>query len=114
MDDLDHLNHLGNLMVEFGQDYTYDYGDDETLAFAAFIRGGSRNRTEGALRELIRLDAECSTEAALESALEDAGMAIYRTEGETPYRDFVGRLRTWLTESLADPESQRWDLHPRR
>jgi hypothetical protein len=99
-------DHLGNLMIEYSQDYFEDYGD-ERLAFQAFLDYGNLERTEGALNELTRLDKDCQTEATLEEALVAKGLCILMTGGETPYRDFVARLRGWLAESLADPNSQR-------
>lgn len=107
-------DHFGNLMVEFGEDFFYEYDGDEARAFAGFINGGDRVRTEGALRELTRIEAMCTTEEELDTALTEAGLRVSMIEGALPYREFTQRLIGWLTESLADPESQRWDLHPRQ
>jgi hypothetical protein len=92
---------LANLMVEYSQDYFDDYAD-ERAAFAAFLKGGNRARTEGALRELGLVEAECPDESSLERALTRAGLAIVMTDGANPYRDFVRRLRTWLIEALPE------------
>lgn len=93
---------LANLMVEYSQDFFDDYAD-ERAAFDAFIKGGNRARTEGALRQLDLVASAGTDESDLERVLTRAGLAIVMTEGPTPYRDFVQRLRTWLTESLEDP-----------
>jgi hypothetical protein len=95
---------LANLLVEYSQDYFDDYGD-ERAAFAAFIKGGNRARTQGALRELDLVGSASPDESSLENALTRAGLAIVMTDGTTPYRDFVQRLRAWLTDALEDHSS---------
>ncbi len=91
-------DHLGNLMVAFGEDFFYEYNGDETQAFAGFIRGGDRVRSEGALRELTRIDIACTAEERLEAALVDSGLRVSMVDGVLPYREFTHRLIGWLTE----------------
>ncbi|BEP16204.1 hypothetical protein acdb102_45150 [Acidothermaceae bacterium B102] len=90
------------LFGQFGEDYDYEFDKDERVAIADYIDGNTF--VQQGIRELDALLERFPDNDAMRAALLDLGVNWTMWDQNDDWVPFVQRVRSWLIESLADPD----------